>query len=192
MTTSSSARIVLVRHGKSAHVHDGRWYRHHEVKQFESAYDAAGIRDDSHPSSELKALAAKADVLCASDMIRAIASAQRLAPGRQVAVSPLIREIKLEPPSWIPFNLPLDVWDSFSAAQWTYRLAVGANNEFTDRAVMGVDWLVAHASGTRTVVAVTHGGFRRILAHRLLARRWQAAAPNRSFENWSAWEFTFG
>jgi broad specificity phosphatase PhoE len=185
-----SARIVLVRHGKSTHKHDGRWLRHDSVHEFESAYDAAGIRHDSHPARELVAATAKADVVCASDMIRAIESVERLAPGREYAVSPLIREIKLESPSWIPVPLPLDAWDTICGWQWTYRLALGLDHAFVERGVHAANWLVEHAGARRTVVAVTHGGFRRIVAKRLQLFGWKAAGSNMSFANWSAWSFS--
>lgn len=42
-----TSRLLLVRHGHSAHVHDGRWLTRSAVGEFEDAYDAAGIKDDS-------------------------------------------------------------------------------------------------------------------------------------------------
>lgn len=36
---------------------------------------------------------------------------------RELAVSPLLREIDLEPPRWIPLRLPIEVWDAFSHLQ---------------------------------------------------------------------------
>src|SRR6185503_9821431 len=112
MSHPESPRIVLVRHGRSAHVHDGRWMTPHGVRDFEHAYNVAGIRDDDAPPSELIALTAKAHVLAASDLPRAIASARRLAADRDLAISPLLREIELEPPSWIPMPLPIEAWDA--------------------------------------------------------------------------------
>ena len=40
------ARILLVRHGPSSHVHDGAWLSRVLVSRFEDAYDAAGIEAD--------------------------------------------------------------------------------------------------------------------------------------------------
>jgi hypothetical protein len=67
------------------------------VGLYEDAYDAAGIRDDSHPPDELRRIAEGA-TLASSNMKRAIASIERLAPGRPYSASPLLREIRLEPP----------------------------------------------------------------------------------------------
>lgn len=182
-------RIHLVRHGRSAHVHDGRWMRAGGVSGFESAYNAAGIRTDDAPPAELLGAANAAHVIAASDLPRAIASAQRLAPGRELAVSPLLREIELEPPRWIPIPLPIEVWDVFSHLQWTYRLMIGADHEYVRRANDAADWLVARAGSSSAVVAVTHGGFRRIIADRLVARGWSAGEGRRSYANWSTWSY---
>src|SRR5690242_5786707 len=119
-----TTRLLLVRHGRSSHVHDGRWLRHHDVGAFEDAYDAAGIRDDSMPSEELRAAARNADLVVASDLPRAVASAKRLAGARGLVTSPLLREIRLEPPRWVPVALPINAWDVFSHWQWSYRLRV--------------------------------------------------------------------
>lgn len=56
MSQAGTPRIVLVRHGRSAHVHDGRWMTPDGVRDFERAYNVAGIRDDDAPPSELIAL----------------------------------------------------------------------------------------------------------------------------------------
>jgi broad specificity phosphatase PhoE len=188
---SLTARILLVRHGPSSHIHDGRWLRHHEVQHSEDAYDAAGIRDDSMPPAELLDVTERAELIVASDLARAIVSADRLAPRRDVVHSALLREIRLEPPRWIPVALPIDVWDAFSHAQWTYRLFARSAHEFMTRGDAAAAWLEQHARSSRTIVVVTHAGFRRILASRLVARGWRADLPTRNerYANWSSWEF---
>ena len=52
------------------------------VDKFEADYNAAGIRDDSVPSPDLIETASRAEVIAASDMLRAILSAKRLVPSR--------------------------------------------------------------------------------------------------------------
>jgi broad specificity phosphatase PhoE len=182
-------RILLVRHARSSHVHDGSWMRASGVGTYEDAYDAAGIHDESHPPDELRRIAEGA-TLASSDMKRAIASIERLAPGRPYEVSPLLREIRLEPPTWLPLRLPLVAWDVMCAAQWTYRLRTGAEHDFVHRAREAVDWLARLRSESDTVVAVTHGGFRRILEVTLIARGWNATRERRAWDNWSVWSFT--
>src|SRR5689334_11681773 len=93
-------RIVLVRHGHSAHTASPGWIDASGVERWREAYDAAGILDDSNPPAPLVAAAARADCVLTSDLKRALASAERLAPGRAARVSPLFREMYLEIPRW--------------------------------------------------------------------------------------------
>ena len=160
----------------------------HGVPRFEDAYDAAGIRDDSAPPESLCSVAADADVLCASDLRRAIESVRRVARGREVLISPLLREIRLEPPRWIPVRLPISAWDALSHAQWSFRLRAKREHEFVRRADAAADWLEQHARQTSTVFVITHGGVRRLIADRLTARGWRHAHEKRSYANWSTWE----
>ena len=185
-----TARILLVRHGPSSHVHDGRWLRHREVHEFEDAYDAAGILEDNMPPAELLDVAKGAELIVASDLPRAIVSADRLAPRRDVVHSPLLREIRLEPPRWVPVALPIAAWDALSHAQWSLRLLAGTRNEFARRGEAAAVWLEQHARSSRTIVVVTHAGFRRILASRLIARGWRGDLLTRKdrYANWSSWE----
>ena len=182
-------RILLVRHGHSTKTDYRSWVPAAGVSAWEDAYDVAGIRDDSHPPEDLRAIAASA-CLASSDLPRAIASVERLAPAREYNVTPLLRELRLEPPRWIPTRLPMVAWDTMSALQWTWRLSVGADHQFIRRAHEATDWLIELARDQDTVVAVTHGGFRRILERAFLARSWRASRPTRPWDNWSVWSFT--
>jgi broad specificity phosphatase PhoE len=187
--TNMASRILLIRHGRSSLEHDGRWMPASRVGEYEDAYDAVGIRDDSHPPEELRRLAERA-TLASSNMRRAIASVERLAPGRAYSITPLLREIRLEPPQWIPLRLPIEVWDVMSALQWSYRLRVGAENDFVHRAREAAEWLSRLNADGDTIMAVTHGGFRRIVAAALTARGWKETRERRAWDNWSVWSFT--
>lgn len=160
------------------------------VSQFEDAYDAAGIVEGSTPPFALIDSATNAGLIVASDLPRAIDSAERLAGGRRIVYSALLREIRLEPPRWIPFRLPIEAWDAFSHAHWSYRLLVGTSHEFVRRADAAAEWLEQQARAAKSIVAVTHGGFRRILARSLVRRGWRAGALARQgrHANWSSWE----
>ena len=181
--------IHLVRHGRSALVHDGRWLGWSDVHGYEDAYDGAGIRDDDRPGEDLQALVGGNPLIVASDLPRAVASAQRLTPERDIEISPLLREIRLEPPRWVPVQLPIQVWDVFSHAQWSYRLLSNADHEYVRRAGEAVDWLIGHAARTTNVVAVTHAGFRRILDAKLVSRGWRPLSTQRSYAHWSVWSY---
>lgn len=182
-------RLLLVRHGRSSHVHDGSWIDAEGARHFENAYDAAGIRDDDAPPANLMSVAADAGGLACSDLPRAIASIQRLAPGRDAAVSALLRELRFDLPAWAP-RLPLNAWDVMHHALWTCRMASGREYPETRRARDAVDWLTSHAAAFETTVVVTHGGFRRLLARRLARVGWRPDGAGRRFHNWSVWTST--
>lgn len=78
--------------------------------------------------------------------------------------------------------------DFISHLQWSYRLRTGSDHEFVRRASAAADWLEELARPSQTVLVVTHGGFRRILAARLVARGWRKAWRQLSYANWSSWE----
>lgn len=164
--------------------------RARQVRHYEDRYNAAGILEHDAPPPALLALAADADVIATSDLERAVASAARVAPGRPTAVTPLLRELYLEPPRWLPLPLPIEGWDVLSHLQWTYRLLRGSDHEYVRRAGDAADWLIERAGTTAAVLAVTHGGIRRLLAARLAARGWRAAPGPRRYNNWSAWSYT--
>jgi broad specificity phosphatase PhoE len=187
--------IILVRHGRSSHHHTGLWLNSEGVRRFEDAYNAAGIRDDSTPSPELIAVTARAEVLAASDMLRAIVSARRLDPAREPHVVAALREITLDVPAWIRVPLPILLWDLFSHALWTWRLWRSLDHEHIRRADEAIAWLVRQAGGeggrgAQRVVAVTHGGVRRLLDARLVARGWKRTHARTSYENWSVWSYS--
>lgn len=161
-----------------------------DVRRYESAYNAAGILDADAPPADLLTAASSAHIIAASDLPRAIASARRLAPKRELALSPLLREIELEPPQWVSFRLPIAAWDIFSYVQWTSRLLAATDHESARRATAAVEWLLDRAETSQTVLAVTHGGFRRLLDARFRALGWALAPGRKSYANWSTWAYT--
>lgn len=157
------------------------------VSAFEDAYDAASILDEAVPPIDLLRASENADVICSSDLPRAIATARRVAPDREIVITPLLREIRLEPPLWIPFALPISTWDALSHAQWSYRLWAKSRNAFVERADQATEWLEERASRARTTLVVTHAGFRRLLHARFRSRGWRSLHARQSYEHWSIW-----
>lgn len=181
-------RILLVRHGRSSYQHDGRWLDLAGVRAFEQGYNSAGIRDDDAPPASLIDEARSA-LLVASDMPRALASAARLVPGRAPHVSPLLREISVEPPRWIPFRMPVEAWDVLHYWSWTYRLLRNVDHDAVRRARNAVDWLLERAGREPATCVVTHGMFRRVLHAQLVMRGWTPVPGPRTFANWSTWAY---
>jgi broad specificity phosphatase PhoE len=58
-----------------------------------------------------------------------------------------------------------------------------------ERAAQAVALLDDAAREATSVVAVTHGAFRRLLAMRLVATGWRAEPRVGGFRNWSWWPF---
>src|SRR5262245_16089622 len=108
-SVQTAGRIALVRHGRSSHVHAG-WINAGGFRAWREAYEAAGIRENERAPADLEKLASRADLVLASDAARAVASARLLAPGREIVVSPLLREMDLESPSLGGLRLPLAAW----------------------------------------------------------------------------------
>lgn len=186
-----SRQVVLVRHGHSAHTERAGWIDAAGVERWRESYDAAGILDDSMPPSDLVALAARAGCVITSDLERAIASARRLAPQIDARVSPLLREMPLDIPRWVPARWPIAVWDACITAHWfvqEWRGSIAPPWELA-RATDAVAMLEEVVSETSSVLVVTHGAFRRLLAHRLVSNGWTAEPRVGGFRNWSSWPF---
>ena len=99
-------RVALVRHAPSSHVQTG-WITASGFRAWREAYEAAGIREDQRPPVHLEQLVGRAALVLSSDAARAVASARLLAPGRDIVVSPMLRELDLESPSLARLRLPL-------------------------------------------------------------------------------------
>lgn len=183
--------IVLVRHGPSAHVHTGMVDRA-GMEAWRTAYDAAGVLEVSAPPDALVRLAGEAAHVVASDLPRAVASAGRLAAGREIGTSALLREIPLAIPRW-PTRLPLRAWGVLIGLGWGYRIMRHTDATAAERARVAeaAEWLAGLAAGGSMVLAVTHGAFRRALASQLLALGWTCTRREGGYRPWSAWSFTF-
>ena len=193
--TRAPAEIILVRHGRSAHVARG-WHDVDGVRRWIVAYDAAEIALHHPPPSELVALARAADLVVASDLPRARASAALLAGGREVGTSALLREAPLETPE-LPLprlagvRLPLVGWALVFGLRWLRASRRGAPPPGVDAAALAradeaAGWLAAPAEEHGRVLVVTHATFRLLVAASLGRRGWRGP-ERRPFREWSAW-----
>jgi broad specificity phosphatase PhoE len=182
------ARIHLVRHGVSAHVHDGSWVDAGRAQRFIDLYDAAGIRGEAPPADVVE-MASRADVLAASTLPRAMESMQRLAPGRGPELTPLLREISFQTVGWLPVRLPINTWDVLDYVVNGYRIRRRLRTPELDRAREATDWLLSRIGDNSTLLAVTHGGFRRFLWATLVDRGWIPEFSRKRYHNWSVWSF---
>jgi broad specificity phosphatase PhoE len=184
-------RILLIRHGPSAHSVPA-WLPIDRagIDQWRADYDAAGSAPDSRAPALTRARVEHADVVVASDLPRALASASLLWPGRPVIVSPLFRELPLHIPSLGRMRAPIPMWALLIHLRW--MIDILRKRENRERAAEAADWCVQacrDCGPTAAVAIVTHGVFRRVLAQTLIAKGWTLRG-RRSYAPWSVWEFT--
>jgi broad specificity phosphatase PhoE len=182
-------RILLVRHGRSAHASTG-WLDAAGVRGWLADYDVHGIAPDSMPPDALRAVARSVGIVVASDLPRAHHSAERLAGGAPVVTSPLLRETALPVPALGPVRLPLAGWALLIGVHAALRILRGAPPHADARAQgeAAAAWLAGLAERHGDVLAVTHGNVRGHIAAALGAAGWRRARGGRRFAHWSAWE----
>jgi broad specificity phosphatase PhoE len=193
--------LLLVRHGRSAHVVTG-WLDVHGVRRWMAAYDAAEIALEHAPPPELEALARDAALVVASDLPRTVASAVRLAPEREIVRTPLLREVPLETsdyplPALGGMRLPFRAWGMVWGSRWLMAYLrnqppPGVSPAELARAEEAAAWLLEQATrADGRVVVVTHATFRVVLAQALVRHGWRGP-QERSYREWSAWPFVPG
>ncbi|MGH7493968.1 MAG: hypothetical protein ACREOO_16445 [bacterium] len=108
-------------------------------------------------------MASRVDLVLSSDPARAVASARLLAPGHEIVVSPLLRELDLESPTLGGFRLPLAAW---ALAVGGRILLLTLRRQYPSAAEAArvnnaAVWLQELAAQHALIVAVTHASFRR-------------------------------
>jgi broad specificity phosphatase PhoE len=156
------------------------------VEQWRADYDAAGLGADSRPPAALLEEAQRADLLITSDMLRARHSAERLADGRLVTETPLLRETALPIPRW-PTRLPLSAWGALIYLRWKTGAPLDASEHA--RVSDAARYLVDVISPGTTALAVTHGVFRALLGEELTRAGWRQRERRGGYGHWSTWVF---
>lgn len=187
------ARMLLIRHGPSAHTTMPGLLDLAGVERWRSEYDAAGIASDAPPPAELLAKARAARVV-ASDLPRAVASAACLSQGQSVETTPLLREVPLTIPALTGVRAPLAVWSILITLRWGLDIVRGQDCPagIEERVRAAAEWCEEQrcaAGANATLAVVTHGVMRRLLAGRLCRDGW-AIHGRRGYAPWSVWELT--
>jgi broad specificity phosphatase PhoE len=182
------SRIILIRHGRSAHLTNGAWLSREDVFRWRDAYDQAGIAQEDAPPASLVDAVALCETIVSSDLPRALESAALLAPGRSVITSPLLREAPPAIPD-LPVRLPLLLWNTLITISWSLRVLQrrDASQEDLQRAADAVTWLESLSPPAATLAIVTHGVFRRLLTNQLARSGWNVQTARRSYRWWSVW-----
>jgi broad specificity phosphatase PhoE len=186
-SSNGASRLAVIRHGRSSHVHSG-WITASGFRAWRRAYEEAGIREDERVPSDVAQLASRAGVVLCSDARRAVASAHLLAPGHNVIISPLLRELELASPDLGRIRLPLAAW-AIAVGLRTLLLTMRRRYPSPDdaarieNAAILIDQLAAQHS---QITVVTHASFRRLLCNRLVLAGWRDESFKRSVRHWSA------
>jgi broad specificity phosphatase PhoE len=188
-----STRIVLLRHGRSAHVAGG-WLDADAVQRWFADYDLAALAHDERPPEHARTLVREAGCVVASDLPRARASAALLLPHGPVRESPLLRETALPVPTWPRVRMPLAGWALATGARVAYaRLRRRPPPDAVRRqAEAAAGWLRELAAAHGSVLAVTHAGVRAQITRVLREDGWTVAAAGGRYAHWSAWTLTRG
>lgn len=187
-------RILLVRHGPSAHSATPAFADRAAVEQWLAGYDAAAIKPGASPPRATLDIVAEADVAVASDLPRAIASGAQLWPARSVESSPLFREIPLAIPALGGMRLPFALWPVLIHLRWGFDLLRGRDLDSAARARLdqAAEWCETTCEQhgqSATLAIVTHGVFRSALARELVRRGWRLG-PSRGYSVWGVWALT--
>ena len=186
-------RIVLVRHGRSAHA-PGGWMDVQGMRRWFDDYDRAGIADDDAPPAPLRELAERAGLVVASDLPRAQMSAERLAPGQPVVVSPLLREVPIVLPELGTIRMPIAAWALATGVRHAVARVRGtpAPAEARKQARHAAEWLAGLADRHEEVLVVTHANLRGLLSDVLVGAGWEREPGGARLAHWSAWTFVRG
>ena len=169
-------RILLVRHGHPdvtpgarlpiAGTELGRWYR---------KYNDVGLAPVSSPPQPLRDAVAGARCIVASDLRRAIESAQRLAGTNPIHLDPDLREVGFPEGLNVRTRLSPGAWVMIARAVWLLNGCDcdESKSAARQRAARLVDRLGDLAHAHRSVVAVGHGWFNLFVGRELRRRRWR-------------------
>ena len=183
-------RLVLVRHGRVDCASPRGLVDAAGVERWREAYDRCGLRTSDPPPKKLVRMAREAHHILSSDLPRALESAERIAPGRKITASPLLRETPLPIPA-LAWRLPFAAWALAVHLRWGRQIAAGSEASVAEleRAGAAAAWLGDTVADGQTALVVTHGAFRRLLGQALATRGWRAAPGMRRYHPWSTWVF---
>jgi probable phosphoglycerate mutase len=175
-------RLVIVRHGRTAHNADGRFQGH-----LDTPLDDIGRAQAADVAKEL--LGFEPAAIMSSDSMRAVHTAEPLGviAGLDVVVDPRLREVDMG--RWTGLTrAEAEVAFPSEYAAWTGGTdsSRGGGETFgqvADRSAAAVEECLASVPAGRTLVVFTHGGTARALTGRLLELPWEWSWRLRALEN---------
>jgi broad specificity phosphatase PhoE len=166
--------IFLVRHGRPARL-DKKPISGHDIGQWVTRYNEAGIDRACRPPASASRLVASAGCVVASNLRRSVESAALLNPSLDVHIDPELREAVLPHSLGVSVRLPPDVWVVLARVAWWFDWC--CSEETVDatkqRAGRSADRLCLLAREHGSVAVVGHGMFNRFVARELKRRGWR-------------------
>lgn len=185
--------IVLARHGEPALSREVRLTAE-EYRTFWARYEVGGILPDQTPPERLKQVVAGCGALVASTRLRAIESAEIVAPVRSFARQEILIEAPLPPPPFPAFiRLSPRLWGFFSRFWWWYFNHHGGQETRAQaevRADQAADQLIELAAAGQPIAVIAHGFFNHLIGRSLRKRGWKLV-ESEGYKYWSMRRFEF-
>lgn len=163
--------IILARHGEpdlSRRVYlNWRGY-----KYWWRLYDEAGLKPGQTAPKMIKSLAAEADIVMSSTLLRAIETAEMASGAPPDLQEPLLVEAGLPPPNLGYIKLRPRLWGILSRVSWVLGFSGEAEprSKAKVRAQKAADVLSENAQGGKMLFVAAHGWFNRMIRPALIQR----------------------
>ena len=164
--------ICLARHGLPD-VDRNQRLTAEEYVHWWADYDRADLKPGQVPPQALLDVAREADVVFASTLPRARATAAAVAGGKDVIVDPVFVEAPLPPPP-LPCKFSARMWGVWARTAWWFGRADGGESreEAEVRAQAAAATLTARALRGENVLLCAHGWFNRMMRPVLKSQGW--------------------
>jgi broad specificity phosphatase PhoE len=161
-------QIILARHGRPDFRH-GEPIAPRELRSWIERYNRAGVVDEPPDAAVRRAATA---MIVSSPTARAVESARRLAPGREIVTCELFREADLPHSLWRWPKLPPGWWVVLFRVSWYcgFGSQVETASAATTRAGEAAEKLISLARDADAVFLVGHGIMNSMIGKQLLAR----------------------
>ncbi len=165
--------IILIRHGEPTFDMTEKVCRNEWVTKLD-AYDAAGLKPDSHPPHALHALTQHSAAVFSSHLPRAVESARHLKPKLGIVSTELFREAPLPRRLPLPFPCSVKTGAIITRLLWLMGYAGGAEShrQARQRAIKATQQLIEHARDSERVMLVGHGIFNLFIGRQLISQGW--------------------
>jgi broad specificity phosphatase PhoE len=169
-------QIILVRHGRPDHS-GASWSTPAGMKTWVERYNAANVVGHERPDT-LKQMAATADMVVCSSLLRCVESREHLHCECSTEPDPLFIEAHLPHPEWTFPLMPSRFWRLAFRAAWFLGFARNTEpvSESRRRASAAADKLIELAQTHGNVLLMGHKIMNALIATELRQRGWKGPA----------------